>query len=61
MALIKCPECGKEVESNTIECPNCGAPVKELYENTRLWWINPIVIALALIGIVIMIIVLNNK
>ena len=24
MALITCPECGKEVSSNAYSCPNCG-------------------------------------
>lgn len=24
MALIKCPECGKEVSDNAVNCPNCG-------------------------------------
>ena len=24
MALIKCPECGKEISDHAISCPNCG-------------------------------------
>ena len=24
MALIKCPECGKDVSSEAIQCLNCG-------------------------------------
>lgn len=27
MALIKCPECGREVSSNAEACPNCGEPL----------------------------------
>lgn len=27
MALIKCPECGKEISSFAKACPNCGFPV----------------------------------
>lgn len=27
MALIKCPECGKEVSSEASNCPNCGHPI----------------------------------
>lgn len=27
MALIKCPECGKEISDKAKTCPNCGAPV----------------------------------
>ena len=28
MALIKCPECGKEISDKAAACPNCGAPVE---------------------------------
>lgn len=28
MALIECPECGKEVSSTTYRCPHCGYMVK---------------------------------
>lgn len=27
MALIKCPECGREISSNAANCPHCGNPV----------------------------------
>lgn len=30
MALIKCPECGKEISDKAVACPNCGAPIREL-------------------------------
>jgi hypothetical protein len=29
MALIKCPECGKEVSTSAKSCPSCGYPVAE--------------------------------
>lgn len=29
MALIKCPECGKQVSSTAASCPHCGAPIAE--------------------------------
>ena len=29
MALIKCPECGKEVSDTIKECPNCGFKLKK--------------------------------
>jgi len=28
MALIKCPECAKEVSTAATTCPNCGYPLK---------------------------------
>ena len=27
--MMKCPECGKEVEVNVKVCPNCGYPFEE--------------------------------
>lgn len=32
MALIKCPECGKEISDKATTCPSCGCPASE--------WIN---------------------
>lgn len=29
MALIKCPECGKEISTKAYKCPNCGCPASE--------------------------------
>lgn len=30
MALIKCPECGKEISDRATACPNCGCPVADM-------------------------------
>lgn len=30
MALIKCPECGKEISDRAAACPNCGCPIKSI-------------------------------
>ncbi len=27
MALINCPECGKEISEQATSCPNCGTPI----------------------------------
>ena len=32
MALIKCPECGKEISNKAIACPSCGCPIASLEE-----------------------------
>lgn len=29
MALIKCPECGKEISDRATSCPNCGYPINQ--------------------------------
>lgn len=29
MALIKCPECGKEISDKAAACPNCGTPIAD--------------------------------
>lgn len=28
MAIINCPECGKEISDKAASCPNCGCPLK---------------------------------
>lgn len=30
MALIKCPECGREVSDRASACPNCGCPLADM-------------------------------
>ncbi|MFQ7000483.1 MAG: ribosomal protein L7/L12 [Clostridium sp.] len=30
MALIKCPECGKEISDKALACIHCGFPLKEI-------------------------------
>lgn len=30
MALINCPECGKEISDRAEACPNCGYPIKKV-------------------------------
>lgn len=29
MALMKCPECGKEISDKAMLCPNCGYPIAQ--------------------------------
>jgi endogenous inhibitor of DNA gyrase (YacG/DUF329 family) len=29
MALINCPECGKEISDKAVSCPSCGLPVNK--------------------------------
>lgn len=37
MALIKCPECGKEnVSDSAVSCPECGYAIKEHFDKIRL-------------------------
>lgn len=33
MALVKCPECGKEISDKAISCPGCGVPNKKTETN----------------------------
>ena len=28
MALVKCPECGKEISDKASNCPGCGYPIE---------------------------------
>lgn len=34
MALIKCPECGREVSDRATVCPNCAYPIAETKNNS---------------------------
>lgn len=36
MALIKCPECNKEVSDKAVSCPNCGLPLNSVAENSGI-------------------------
>ena len=35
MALINCPECGKEVSDKATSCPKCGAPTEYGKKETK--------------------------
>ncbi len=32
MALIRCPECGRQISEYAEKCPGCGWPVQQLRE-----------------------------
>lgn len=36
MALIKCPECGHEIDENEESCPCCGYPVADIQTEAKL-------------------------
>lgn len=36
MALINCPECGKEISDLSVSCPQCGYPIKSMGINKTL-------------------------
>lgn len=33
MALIKCPECGRDVSSRAVTCPCCAYPIRSMAED----------------------------
>ena len=35
MALVKCPDCGRDVSGRAIACPYCGCPVSEVITQQR--------------------------
>jgi hypothetical protein len=46
VALIACPECGKEISDKAPTCPNCGVPISRestvvVYGCTQQFAINP--------------------
>lgn len=36
MALVKCPECGKEISDSALACPHCGCPSDIIKEKIEL-------------------------
>lgn len=48
MAMIKCPECGKEISNKAKTCPNCGRDMKWL--SKRIVFIIKLIVAI-IIGI----------
>lgn len=34
MALIKCPECGREISDKAVSCPSCGFQMMALTDNS---------------------------
>lgn len=59
MALISCPECGKQVSDQAASCPGCGCPVKHEVSNERsianndkkvkIWIISGIFVLIAIV------------
>ena len=37
MALISCPECGKEISDKAFACPHCGNPMNQQPQHLNLW------------------------
>ena len=35
MALIQCPECGKEISDTTDKCPHCGYPLMKIQNEEK--------------------------
>ena len=53
MALINCPECGKEISDQAVSCPNCGLPIKKTKEKksfNKLFIIIPFVVIVLAVG-----------
>ncbi len=36
MAMIHCPECGKDISDKALVCPNCGYPLNDNISGTNL-------------------------
>lgn len=36
MAMINCPECGKEVSDKAATCPNCGASINPTQQSINI-------------------------
>ena len=50
MALIKCPECGKEISDKAAACPNCGCPVEAKKVNVHIFRAKKLMSGTAITG-----------
>jgi TM2 domain-containing membrane protein YozV len=41
MALINCPECGREVSDAAPNCPNCGHPINKQQNTPQIVYSSP--------------------
>ena len=60
MAVIKCPDCGKDISEKTKKCIHCGCPIKkEKSSSNRVFKI--VLISIIISVIVFLIIILNER
>lgn len=45
MALITCPECGREISDRAEACPNCGFPITKSEEMDNELQVSDVVLA----------------
>lgn len=56
MALIKCPECGKEISDKASACPNCGNPMDKIFKNSKTnknWVLRILIVCFILVLIIL--------
>lgn len=53
MALIKCPECGKEISDKASSCPNCGVGIRK-NSKKKIGIISGVIIAFILLAILLL-------
>ncbi len=58
MALINCPECGKEISDTARKCPHCGYAVKSVFKDISTKKNTIIKISIAAISVIAMIFVI---
>ncbi len=61
MALIKCPECGKEISDTIKKCPNCGYKNKKKLNKKKIVIICIISLVLLIGGCISIITIKNNN
>lgn len=54
MALIKCPECGQDVSSQSKTCIHCGFPLKKMSRTKHIIWIASSAVVIVIVLIVVL-------
>ncbi len=62
MALIKCPECGKEISDKAVFCSNCSYPLKKrkTISKKTIWGLVALFVVL-IVSIFAMLLIVNKK
>ena len=56
MALIKCPECGKEISNEAKACPHCGKPLAVKHNTAQGNNSDDSKVLFIIIGVILMIV-----
>lgn len=61
MALIKCPECSKEISDKAVNCPNCGREFSKQEKVKKDYYIISVVASILSIFLFVLFLILSDN